>query len=74
MARPVYPYELADPDFCWLVTNFQENCPEYVCVDNGTLPVVFIGKKEEFVGDDLYPTIGYACADENKESVEPEVE
>ena len=46
MGRPVYPYELADPDFSWLITNFQENFPEYSFVENGTLPVVFIGEKE----------------------------
>ena len=49
MGRPVYPYELADPDFSWLITNFQENFPEYSFVDNGTLPVVFIGEKEYVV-------------------------
>ena len=42
MGRPVYPYELVDPDFCWLISNFQETFPEYRSVESPTLPVVFI--------------------------------
>lgn len=53
MGRPVYPYELVDPDFSWLITNFQENFPEYSFVDNSTLPVVFIGERQATV--DLLP-------------------
>lgn len=42
MGRPVFPYELGDPDFSWLISNFQENNPEYAVVENSSLPVVFI--------------------------------
>ena len=52
MGRPVYPYELSDPDFCWLVSHFQENHPEYCIFESGALPVVFI-KEQEFVRDQL---------------------
>ena len=45
MGRPVYSYELSDPDFSWLITNFQENFPEYCFVEGTTLPVVFIGER-----------------------------
>jgi hypothetical protein len=49
MGRPIYPYELADADFSWLITNFQENHPEYTLVEDSSLPIVFIGTKEAFV-------------------------
>ena len=44
MGRPVFPYELADPDFCWLVTNFQDRNPQYTSIETSSLPVVFIGQ------------------------------
>ena len=42
MGRPVFQYELADPDFSWLISSFQENHPDYSCAEMPTLPVVFI--------------------------------
>ena len=42
MGRPVFPNELADPDFSWLISTFQENYPQYNCIESGSLPVVFI--------------------------------
>jgi hypothetical protein len=45
MGRPIYPYELGDPDFSWLISHFQENNPEYKVVENTCLPVVFIEDK-----------------------------
>mgnify|MGYP005696176209 CR=1 FL=1 len=42
MARPLYPHELGDPDFSWLISNFQEHNVDYVCVDTSPLPVVFL--------------------------------
>ncbi|MDC0358060.1 hypothetical protein OAO01_04520 [Oligoflexia bacterium] len=42
MGRPIYPYELNDPDFSWLISNFQENFPKYSFVETSCLPVVFI--------------------------------
>jgi len=45
MGRPIYPYELGDPDFSWLVINFNENFPYYCQVEDGCLPVVFIGER-----------------------------
>ena len=42
MGRPVFPHELNDPDFCWLISNFQENHPNYISVDSGALPLVFV--------------------------------
>ena len=48
MGRPVYPHELSDPDFSWLISNFQENNPEYSPIESSTLPVVFIKDDAEF--------------------------
>jgi hypothetical protein len=42
MGRPIYSHELSDPDFSWLITSFQENNPNYSCVDSSCLPIVFI--------------------------------
>ncbi len=42
MARPVYPHELCDPDFAWLISNFKEDHPEYVSVESTFLPLVLI--------------------------------
>jgi hypothetical protein len=47
MGRPVFPYELADTDFCWLVANFQDRNPTYTSVETAALPVVFIKFLEE---------------------------
>lgn len=63
MGRPVYPYELADPDFCWLVTNFQDRNPNYSSVETSSLPVVFIGETAEAVEQAL--TVVPAKADSN---------
>ena len=42
MGRPVYTYELIDPDFSWLLSTFRENNPHYVSVENEFLPVVLL--------------------------------
>ena len=42
MGRSVYPYELDDPDFAWLISRFREDHPEYVMVDVTTLPLTLI--------------------------------
>lgn len=42
MGRPVYPYELGDPDFSWLVTNFADQNPQYCQVEISNNPLTFI--------------------------------
>lgn len=42
MGRPVFQYELADPDFSWLISSFQENHPDFSFAETATMPVVFI--------------------------------
>lgn len=45
MGRPIYPYELSDPDFSWLLNTFRESHPEYFLVEDTCLPVVFIPRR-----------------------------
>jgi hypothetical protein len=42
MGRSVYPYELDDPDFAWLISRFREDHPEYAMLDVSTLPLTMI--------------------------------
>jgi hypothetical protein len=42
MARPVYPYELHDPDFSWLLDNFRENNPQFTLHENPCQPLVLL--------------------------------
>lgn len=59
MGRPVYPHELCDPDFSWLLTNFQESNPNYKPVERGCLPVVLIcdGRESE-TSESILPSTG----------------
>jgi hypothetical protein len=65
MGRPVFPYELADADFCWLVANYQDRNPDCISVETAALPVVFIKMLEEEVrkAEDL-GTASEAVSDE----------
>lgn len=42
MARAVYPHEITDPDFQWLLNNYCETHPSAFKLDSGSLPVVII--------------------------------
>ena len=42
MGRPVYPHELSDPDFSWLVNSYRENNPQCVVFQSTCLPVVIV--------------------------------
>ena len=42
MGRPIFPYEMGDPDFSWLLTTYQENNPEFVAVEDPCLPVILV--------------------------------
>ena len=53
MGRPVYVYELNDPDFCWLISHFQESNPGYFMTESGSLPVIFIKEGSGFKADDI---------------------
>ena len=42
MCRAIYPHELSDPDFSWLITSFKENNPRYALVEISNLPMVLL--------------------------------
>lgn len=44
MARPVYPYELGDPDFVWLIETFLEGRSDFVTLQEACLPVILFRK------------------------------
>jgi hypothetical protein len=42
MARPIYPHELADPDFQWLIATFRERRSVAYTVEESCLPVILL--------------------------------
>lgn len=42
MGRAVYPHELTDPDFSWLITRYQETNPSCFPIESTSLPLVFV--------------------------------
>lgn len=42
MCRAVYPYELDDPDFSWLISKFREENPSFTIVEVANLPLTLI--------------------------------
>jgi hypothetical protein len=42
MARPIYPHELSDPDFQWLVSTYKENNSVSFTIEASCLPVILI--------------------------------
>ena len=55
MGRPIYPYELSDPDFSWLISNFLETNPEYTAIESTCLPVVFVSAGDPAFFDESLP-------------------
>ena len=56
MGRPIYPHELEDPDFAWLISTYRENHPHCSPVESTCLPIVFI-KDETDVDESEVPQI-----------------
>ena len=67
MARPVYSHELTDPDFSWLLSNFQESHPNYVLVETPCLPLVL------FKQEKLLPENAGALFPEESDEVDPDL-
>jgi len=42
MARPIYPHELSDPDFQWLINAYRESRGQVAVVDMSCLPLVMV--------------------------------
>ena len=56
MARGIFPHEIADPDFQWLIKNYCETRGPVAIVDAGCLPIVMVlldEKAQAFVNQDI---------------------
>jgi hypothetical protein len=55
MARAMYPHELGDTDFSWLLSVFLESHPQYFQVESSCIPVVLIerGLGMPILGDEF---------------------
>jgi len=53
MGRPVFPFELTDPDFTWLLNSYQENNPNHTCFECDSLPIVLLKLEKECVQNTL---------------------
>ena len=42
MARGIFPHEITDPDFQWLIKNYMEKSAPVAVVDSGCLPLVMV--------------------------------
>ena len=42
VCRPLFPFEMEDPDFSWLINKFLESRPEFRVVESPCLPVILI--------------------------------
>jgi len=42
MARPIFPHELGDPDFAWLLSSYLEQNPMYLQVEETCSPIVLV--------------------------------
>ena len=42
MGRPIFSYELTDPDFAWLLDSYRESHPDSLILESPCLPVVLL--------------------------------
>ena len=56
MGRPVFAYELDDPDFSWLINTFRESHPQFTYFEEHCLPLVFIA--DDGSADQNMPEVG----------------
>jgi hypothetical protein len=42
MARPIFPHELSDPDFQWLLNSYRESRGPVALVEMSCLPLVMV--------------------------------
>lgn len=52
MARAVFPHEITDPDFQWLLNTYCETHPTALRLDTSCLPVVIILCDEKIPGSE----------------------
>jgi hypothetical protein len=67
MARPIFPHEISDPDFQWLIKNYCESRGPVAVVDVGCLPLVMVlldenaaASNAHLMSPDVLSTIGAA--------------
>ena len=62
MGRPIYPHEMGDPDFFWLISSFRESHPDFTLIEMGSLPMVLIheDKPPEIAGVPVAPELAQA--------------
>ena len=67
MARPIFPHEISDPDFQWLIKNYCESRGPVAVVDVGCLPLVMVlldenaaGSNAHLMSTDVFNKIGAA--------------
>ena len=59
MARGIFPHEVSDPDFQWLIKNYMEKSAPVAVVDAGCLPLVMVLLGG--LGTVFGPVIGAIC-------------
>lgn len=47
MARGIFPHEISDPDFQWLIKNYCDSKGAVAVVDSGCLPLVIVLLEDE---------------------------
>ncbi len=55
MARGIFPHEISDPDFQWLIKNYCETRGPVAVVDIGCLPLVMVLLDENATSIPLTP-------------------
>ena len=68
MARAIFPHEVMDPDFQWLIKNYCESGAPVAVVDSGCLPLVMILLDESARSLANPHVLGIALAAENRAS------
>ena len=65
MARAVFPHEITDPDFQWLLNTYCESHPNSIRIENSCLPVVVV------IGDTTMPAVVNPVAGEEVLALPP---
>lgn len=56
MGRPIFPYELEDPDFSWLISKYREENPICSAVEAACLPYILLpGEDKASFQRDIVP-------------------
>jgi hypothetical protein len=67
MARAIFPHEVMDPDFQWLIKNYCESGPPVAVIDSGCLPLVLVLLDERARALSNPHVLGIALSAENRD-------